>query len=159
MLGVSRDIKELVARLRVVNGLKYEHMSRWLWLKEFEDLRSERFLTMLLRRNMHYVADLIFGDSLSKKKIFVHWAKCKIEKETPLVAVQQIQLRYADMKRDLQSKFVFTELGLYALRRPTPLHDLALRLAEHETHPARKCIVFLLAFKNKRSFEMVDKLL
>ena len=30
---------------------------------------------------MHYVADLIYDDSRSKKKIFMHWAKCKLEKD------------------------------------------------------------------------------
>ena len=147
--GEQRDFRELAGRLRVVNGLRYEHLSRWLSLKEFEQLKTDRFLAMLLRSNMHYVADLIFEDSASKRKIFLHWGKCKIEKEQPLAAVQQIQLRYADMKRDLRSKFVFTELALYALRRPSPLTDLALRLAENEPHPARKCMVFLLAFKDK----------
>ena len=114
---------------------------------------------MLLRSNMHYVADLIFDDSQSKKKIFMHWAKCKVEKETTSSAVQQIQLKYSVMRRDLHNKFVFTELALFALRRSTPLLELALKLAESEPHPARKCMVFLLAFKSKRDLDLVDKLL
>ncbi len=57
---------------------------------------------------MHYVADLIFEDSDSKKAIFLHWAKCKIEKETPLNALDQIKQRYNDMRTDLNSKFVFS---------------------------------------------------
>jgi len=39
------------------------------------------------------------------------------------------------------------------------LTDLALKLAENEPHPARKCMVFLLAFKGKGTPELVDKLL
>ena len=35
------------------------------------------------------------------------------------------------MKRDLHSKFVFTELALYVLKRPNPSLDLALKLAEN----------------------------
>ena len=131
IFGVAGDRKELVGRLRVVNGLKYEHLSRWLSFEEFEELRNERFLAMLLRSNMHFVGDLIFEDSQSKEKIFLHWGKCKIERETTLTAIQHIQQRYTAMKRDLQSKFVFTNLAMYSLRRSPPLQDLALRLAEH----------------------------
>ncbi len=80
---------------------------------------------------MHYVADLIFQDSQSKKKIFMHWAKCKIEKESPLNAIEQIKTKYQEMHVDLHSQFIFSELALYALKRTTPLYDLALRLAEN----------------------------
>ncbi len=41
---------------------------------------KEKFIDILLRYNMHYELDLIFGDSYAKGKIFYHWAKCKIEK-------------------------------------------------------------------------------
>ena len=78
---------------------------------------------------MHYVADLIFDDSQSKKRIFLHWAKCKIEKETSSSAIQAIQSRYASMKRDLHSQFVFTDLALFSLRRSTPLLEMALKMA------------------------------
>jgi hypothetical protein len=60
MFGVGGEKTEVLGRLRVVNGLKYEHLNRWLTYAEFESLRSERFLLMLLKSNMHYVADLIF---------------------------------------------------------------------------------------------------
>lgn len=60
LFGVRGESRELLSRLRVVNGLKYEHLNRWLTYKEFESLRSEKFLLMLLKSNMHYVADLIF---------------------------------------------------------------------------------------------------
>jgi hypothetical protein len=38
----------------------------------------DKFIDILLRYNMHYELDLIFGDSQSKAQIFYHWAKCKI---------------------------------------------------------------------------------
>lgn len=46
-------------------------------------------------------------------------------------AIEQIKKRYQDMYVDLHAKCVFTELALYALKRKTPLHDMALRLAEN----------------------------
>lgn len=39
---------------------------------------KDRFIDILLRYNMHYELDLMFGDSESKAKLFYHWAKCKI---------------------------------------------------------------------------------
>jgi len=55
-------------------------MNRWLTLQEYRNIKSkDRFLKILLRNNMHFVADMMYGDSKSKKKIFDHWARCKIE--------------------------------------------------------------------------------
>jgi hypothetical protein len=31
---------------------------------------------------MHFVADMIYEESSPKERIFSHWARCKIEKET-----------------------------------------------------------------------------
>lgn len=45
--------------------------------------------------------------------------------------MDQIKQRYNDMRTDLDSKFVFSELALYALHRRDSLPDLALRLAEN----------------------------
>lgn len=56
-----------------------------LTLTQFRNLKYEEHKTLvilLLRYNMHFIADVVISDSEGKEKIFLHWAKCKIEKET-----------------------------------------------------------------------------
>ena len=61
-------------------------MKRFLTIEQFHFLKYEmkdKFIDIMLRYNMHYELDLIFGDSEAKARTFYHWAKCKIEKENP----------------------------------------------------------------------------
>lgn len=77
----SIDIYDLCSEMRVLNNLKFEFLNRVLTIDEFEFLKYEakdKFLTILLRYNMHFIADTIFGDSESKYQIYLHWSKCKI---------------------------------------------------------------------------------
>jgi hypothetical protein len=100
---------------------------------------SDQFLLLLLRYSMHFVADMIYEDSKSKEKIFSHWARCKIEKETESGALEEIKSRYQQMKVAIGSTYVFTDLARYCLQ-----------LIELEPHPARRAIVFLFIFLTKK---------
>lgn len=60
-------------------------MNRTLTLQQFRHLKYEekdRFMTILLRYNMHYQANLIFKSTSDWLRIFLHWSKCKIEKNS-----------------------------------------------------------------------------
>lgn len=91
------DIYELCYQMRIVNNLKFEFLSRTLTINEFDYLKYEakdRFLTILLRYRMHFIGDTIFKDSESKYKIFLHWAKCKIEKNNETIAFEEIKQKF-----------------------------------------------------------------
>lgn len=78
---------------------------------------------------MHFVADMIYEDSKSKERIFSHWARCKIEKETESTALEEIRARYQQMKVGIGSTYVFTDLARYCLSRTERnLTSLALQL-------------------------------
>jgi hypothetical protein len=112
---------------------------------------SDQFLLLLLRYSMHFVADMIYEDSKSKEKIFSHWARCKIEKETESGALEEIKSRYQQMKVAIGSTYVFTDLARYCLNnKERNLINLALQLIELEPHPARRAIVFLFIFLTKK---------
>lgn len=109
---------------------------------------------------MHFVADMIYEDSKSKERIFGHWARCKIEKETEAGALEEIKNRYQQMKVAIGSTYVFTDLARYCLsNKERNLINLALQLIELEPHPARRAIVFLFIFLTKKEPQSVDKLL
>lgn len=83
--------------MRIINNLKFQFLNRTLTLNEFQYLKYEakdRFLTILLRYNMHFVGDTIFGDSESKYRIFLHWSKCKIEKSNEAIAFEEIKQKF-----------------------------------------------------------------
>lgn len=110
-------------------------------------------MLLLLRYNMHFVADMIYEDSKSKERIFEHWARCKIEKETESTALEEIRNRYQKMKIAIGPTYVFTDLARYCLDsqdKGRDMTNLALQLIQLEPHPARRCIVFLFIFLTKK---------
>ena len=105
------DIAETCGQMRIINSLRFEFLSRSLTLTEFEFLKyeyKEVFLTILLRYNMHFAADNIFGDSQSKSRIFLDWAKCKIEKNGETMAFEEIRDKFEKMGSKDKNAKVFT---------------------------------------------------
>jgi hypothetical protein len=156
-----RTMARLAKELRVVNNLRHEGMNRWVTYQEFRALKaSDHFLLLLLRYNLHFVADMIYEESAAKQRIFAHWARCKIEKETEGAALEEIKGKYKEMRVVLGATALFSELARYCLQHPSrSLVNLALQLGELEPHPARRAIAFLSIFLSRKEPQWVDKLL
>lgn len=58
--------------------------------------------------------------------MFVHWARCKIEKESEEGALEEIKAHYLQMKVSMGNTYVFTDLAKYCLDRN--MNSLALKL-------------------------------
>jgi hypothetical protein len=58
----------------------------------------------------------------------VHWARCKIEKETEDGVIEEIKAHYSQMKVSMGNGYVFTDLAKYCLDRN--MTSLALKLIE-----------------------------
>ena len=66
---------------------------------------------------MHYIGDLIFKDSESKYKIFLHWAKCKIEKNSEAMSFEEIKQKFESIPKKNRNSKVFTDIAKYSLDR------------------------------------------
>lgn len=106
---------------------------------------------------MHFIADTIFGDSDSKYRIFLHWAKCKIEKNSDAIAFEQIKQKFETTNKKLKSTKVFTDIAKYCLDRGKEV--LAESLIELDTNPDRKIMMYLLMLAANKDKRVVEKLL
>lgn len=66
---------------------------------------------------MHFIGDIIFKDSESKYKIFLHWAKCKIEKNSQAISFEEIKQKFENMPKKTRDSKVFTDIAKYSLDR------------------------------------------
>lgn len=112
---------------------------------------------ILLRYNMHFMADLIFGDSASKEEILMHWAKCKIEKHSENVAFDDIYHKFTMMEKKIRGKKIFTDIARYCIDRGKI--NLAYRFIELEEHSGRKIMVCLVILAAKQDKKIIEKLL
>ncbi len=108
---------------------------------------------------MHMVANEIFKDSASKMRIMYHWSKCKIEKETETVALEQIFFQFEQQKNELNTGqfHLWTELARYSIQRAKP--QLAMKLIQQEEHQGRKVLVSLLILEMKKERAWAEKVL
>ena len=66
---------------------------------------------------MHYIADLIFKSTNDWLKIFLHWSKCKIEKNNDTVAFEEIKDKFESLESKNKNAKVFTEISKYCMDR------------------------------------------
>lgn len=137
---LSVNLKELCDQLRIINNLRCEYLNRCLTLQEFQHLQEhdrDRLVNVLLRYNLHYLGDIVGGG----EKVYVHWAKCKIEKENEEIALKEILEKFQSYERKEGRKISYIDIARYAME--TGRFTLAQNLIGYEPNIEKRVTILL----------------